>query len=289
MPLTLWPASALAGVSIFRAWKSRSTPAVRFCLAWIIPAWILFELVPTKLPHYVLPLYPPLCLLIAHAIVRSEDDKTIGFGSKLVKSGYLSCQLVIVFLSLGVAALTWFPDHHFRPLGLVPVALAIAGTALSTWKFFKRRYVHATAVAIATTALVLAPAFQWVLPDADWLWLSRNVANAAKLRSSGNVMLCSSGYDEPSLVFLLGTSTLLTSPSGAAGFLRTHPEALALIATHEDEDFKRRTLDQGVHVCLAGAFCGFNYSKGHMMLLRFYGTCPKERTGDGPQLDSDLQ
>ena len=77
MPLTLWPASALAGASVFRAWKSRSTPAVRFCLAWIIPAWILFELVPTKLPHYVLPLYPPLCLLIAHAIVCSENDNSL--------------------------------------------------------------------------------------------------------------------------------------------------------------------------------------------------------------------
>ncbi len=73
MPLTLWPASAMAGVSVFRAWKSRSAPAVRFCLAWIIPAWIVFELVPTKLPHYVLPFYPALCLLVAHTIISSEE------------------------------------------------------------------------------------------------------------------------------------------------------------------------------------------------------------------------
>jgi 4-amino-4-deoxy-L-arabinose transferase-like glycosyltransferase len=280
MPLTLWPASALAGVSVFRAWKSRSTPAVRFCLAWIIPAWILFELVPTKLPHYVLPLYPPLCLLVAHAIVCSEEGKTLAFGSKLLKSGYLSCQLVIVLLGLGAFAVTWFPDHRFRPLGLVPVVLAVAGAALSTWKFFKRRYVHATAVAIAATALVLAPSFQWILPGADWLWLSRNVANAVKQRAGGNAMLCSSGYDEPSLVFLLGTPTLLTSPGGAAIFLAKNPEALALIAAGEDEDFKRQTLNQGVHVRLAGAFRGFNYSKGHMMLLRLYATRSDEMTGD---------
>ncbi len=29
--------------------------------------WIVFELVPTKLPHYVLPLYPALAILVAIA------------------------------------------------------------------------------------------------------------------------------------------------------------------------------------------------------------------------------
>ena len=186
-----------------------------------------------------------------------------------------------MFLSLGALALTWFPDHRLRLLGLVPVALGVTGAALSTWKFFKSRYVHATAVAIATTALVLALLFQWILPDADWLWLSRNVANAAQQRAGGNALLCSSGYEEPSLVFLLGTRTLLTNPGGAAAFLRKNPEAVALIASGEDDDFKRRALNQGVHVRLAGAFCGFNYSKGHMMVLRLYGTRPDDSTGDG--------
>ena len=30
-----------------------------------MPAWIVFELVITKLPHYVLPLYPAIAILIA--------------------------------------------------------------------------------------------------------------------------------------------------------------------------------------------------------------------------------
>ncbi len=272
MPLTLWPASALAGVSVFRAWKARSTPAVRFCLAWAIPAWIVFELVPTKLPHYVLPLYPALCLLVAHAIISSEEGKTGDLGSRLVKTGYIACQLVIVLLGLAALALPWFADHRLSPAGLVPAVAAVAAAAFSTWKFFKRRYVQATAVTIVATALVLAPTLQWVLPNADWLWLSSNVANAAKQSAGPNVMVCSSGYDEPSLVFLLGTRTLLTSPGGAAMCLRNNPEALALIAAGEDEAFKREATNQGLDVRQAGAFHGFDYSKGKNMLLRLYGT-----------------
>jgi len=270
MPLTLWPASAMAGVSIFRAWNSRSAPAVRFCLAWIIPAWIVFELIPTKLPHYVLPLYPALCLLVAHTIFPGEEGNAREPASRLVRTMYASCQLVILLLGLGALALPWFLDHRFEPLGLIPATAGIAAAMLAAWKFCKRRYVHAAAVTIAATALVVAPSFQWILPNVNWLWLSRNVANAAKQRGGDNVMLCSSGYHEPSLVFQLGTRTLLTSPNGAAVFLRSNTRAMALIDCSEDDDFKRETKNLGLQVKPAGAFYGFNYSKGRVMLLRLY-------------------
>jgi 4-amino-4-deoxy-L-arabinose transferase-like glycosyltransferase len=280
MPLTLWPASALVGVSVFQAWKSQSASAVRFCLAWIIPAWILFELVPTKLPHYILPIYPALCLLVAHSIISSEEGKAREFDSKLVKAGFILCQLVIVLLGLGALALPYFLEHRFEPAGLIPAIAAIAAAGLSTWKFLKRRYVHAAAVAIAATALVLAPSLQWIVPNLDRLWLSRTVANAAEQRACGNVMLCSSGYYEPSLVFLLGTRTLLTNPAGAAIFLRSNPGAMALINGSQDNDFKRETKYLGVQVKLAGAFSGFNYSNGKTMLLRLYDVRSDAQAGD---------
>ena len=48
-----WPGSLLlgagAGLGLARA---RAMPAERFLLAWLVPFWILLELVPTKLPHY---------------------------------------------------------------------------------------------------------------------------------------------------------------------------------------------------------------------------------------------
>src|SRR5690606_30270389 len=63
--VTFWPGSMLAGWALGESWRNRVEPAVRFLLAWLVPSWILFELVPTKLPHYVLPLYPALALLTA--------------------------------------------------------------------------------------------------------------------------------------------------------------------------------------------------------------------------------
>src|SRR5262249_42209348 len=68
--LTFWPAAPLAALAAPAVWRGRHELPVRFLLAWLVPAWIVFELVPTKLPHYVLPLYPAVAVLIAWAVQR---------------------------------------------------------------------------------------------------------------------------------------------------------------------------------------------------------------------------
>ena len=65
---TFFPASMLAGLAAPAVWAVRREPAARFLLAWLVPSWIVFELVVTKLPHYVLPLYPAIAILIAGAV-----------------------------------------------------------------------------------------------------------------------------------------------------------------------------------------------------------------------------
>ena len=63
--VTFWPGSVLTGLAAPIVWKSRREPGARFLLAWLIPSWLVFEAVMTKLPHYVLPLYPAIAILIA--------------------------------------------------------------------------------------------------------------------------------------------------------------------------------------------------------------------------------
>jgi 4-amino-4-deoxy-L-arabinose transferase-like glycosyltransferase len=270
MPLTLWPASALAGVSLFRSWRLRSDPGVRFCLAWILPAWIMFELVPTKLPHYILPLYPALCLLVAHTVISSQEGRAANLDSTPVRICYSLCQLVCLFVGLGAIALPWFLDHRFDPVGIIPAVAGIGGAVLSTREFFKSRYTQALTVSIIATALIIGPLLQWVAPGISRIWLSKNISSAARQRAGEKVQLCSVGYEEPSLVFLLGTNTLLTTPQGAANFLKNNPASLALVDRSVEDAFKREIKNLGMNIKTAGAFNGFNYSKGKTMFLRLY-------------------
>jgi 4-amino-4-deoxy-L-arabinose transferase-like glycosyltransferase len=70
--VTFWPASLFLGAALLWGWRQRRLPAERFLLAWAIPAWLVFELVPTKLPHYILPVYPAFALLAGRALGELE-------------------------------------------------------------------------------------------------------------------------------------------------------------------------------------------------------------------------
>src|SRR6202012_2269882 len=68
--LTFWPGAPLAGLAAPAVWRARREPGAQFLLAWLIPSWIVFEAVLTKLPHYVLPLYPAIAILTVGALER---------------------------------------------------------------------------------------------------------------------------------------------------------------------------------------------------------------------------
>src|SRR6267154_328286 len=68
--ITFWPGAPLAGMAVPAVWRARREPGAQYLLAWLVPSWIVFELVLTKLPHYVLPLYPAIAILTAGALER---------------------------------------------------------------------------------------------------------------------------------------------------------------------------------------------------------------------------
>ncbi|HYE19026.1 MAG TPA: glycosyltransferase family 39 protein [Tepidisphaeraceae bacterium] len=53
------------------AWRLRADPLVRFSLAAVVGPWLMFEVIQTKLPHYVLPCFPFLAILTAEVLTRA--------------------------------------------------------------------------------------------------------------------------------------------------------------------------------------------------------------------------
>ena len=59
----------------FKVWRGGG-PLAGFLRAWIVWTFVFFSISGAKLPHYVLPLFPPLALLIAHDLASRERDGT---------------------------------------------------------------------------------------------------------------------------------------------------------------------------------------------------------------------
>ncbi|CAA7619836.1 Glycosyltransferase [Candidatus Terasakiella magnetica] len=260
--VTLWPGSLLLWPALIRSWRERLVPEVRFCLAWIIPAWIMFELVPTKLPHYVLPTFPAIALLLAAAVtaaaaVLSSRGARIWYGVWCLVGLVLAAAVIIAPMQFGAGF----------ALISVPSAAFIAGTTLmASWLAFKGRF-RAVIVALVVTAVTaFQVVFEGVLPQLDALWLSRaTAALVAERPHKGAVVVA--GYAEPSLVFLLGTDTVLGSGADAADHLRLGPTALVLVADREEEAFLAASVANNVRPVVVGMVKGFNYSRGKPVRL----------------------
>ena len=72
-PLLLFPATVLLPAGVMLGWNLRDQTGVRFAICWLVPAWLVFELTPTKLPHYTLPLYGALAWLMAAARRKTAE------------------------------------------------------------------------------------------------------------------------------------------------------------------------------------------------------------------------
>jgi len=80
----------------------------------------------------------------------------------------------------------------------------------------------------------------------------------------------SSGYEEPSLVFLAGTDTYLTDPSGAADFLRQGACRFAFIDARQERAFALRAEAIGLRYERGSRIEGFNISNGRPINIAVY-------------------
>jgi 4-amino-4-deoxy-L-arabinose transferase-like glycosyltransferase len=132
--LLIWPCflpwSLILPVSMVNAWRNRHLPAIRFCVAATIGPLIILELVKQKLPHYLLPLAPPIAFLMADTMVRAIRNTPPFWKSALAKAGVVFWALVIFIGSISPWIL--FMSRFDIPFSKAAAAvLSILSTAIS--------------------------------------------------------------------------------------------------------------------------------------------------------------
>ena len=285
LPATFWPGTLFLGFGAVWAWRNRRLPAARFLLAWAIPFWIVLEAVPTKLPHYVVPLYPALALLAAKGLIAAAEE---GMALPYHRIGWL--RAVLRALVVWLPATLWVLVGGALAAGLVALPLvlghrasvgagiAAAAVLAAAWHFLWRERARASlanaGVALVTGLLVMAPAFALVLPHVSAIWLSRSAAVLVATERLPDEAIAASGYTEPSLVFLLGTGTKLLAPTEAATALLDGTVKLALVADRQEPDFAAALKTAGRMGRPFGAVRGFDYSNGRWITLRLYRLAP---------------
>jgi 4-amino-4-deoxy-L-arabinose transferase-like glycosyltransferase len=225
--ITFWPAAAVVAAALPSAWRERDTKRIRFLAAWVLPSWIVFELTTTKLPHYVLPLYPALALTAAWGLTGGRIDTQrlwvrLLAGLAALGSAALAALGVIAFMKLGHG-----PIGGLVALAVIPVILSgvaayliLAGSLVAGWLL----------TAVVAAPLAYTCVFAVVAPRLDALWVSPRLAAA-----TGDVTGCAEpkvitvGYEEASLVFAVGTDIRFGDAGEAAAFLDGGPCRAAIV------------------------------------------------------------
>ena len=272
--LTLWPATLYVLPGLRAALARRQETHTRFLLAWAGSAWLMFEAVPTKLPHYILPAYPALIALAALWMARANQvDNNLGWRWASLAQ-YL---LGLVALVGGASFVAARYGVGLEPLFLVSIAgVALLGLGAAIL-FLRRLELAACAAAIIAAGLLYSAITLVESPHLKALWVSNRLAAAIRHAArAGDPPPALAGFDEPSLLFELGTETKLTDGRGAAREL-AQTGGIAGIEDHERPAFLRALSDDHARAVQVDEVGGLNYSRGRIVRIGIYRVMPANR------------
>ncbi len=257
--ITFFPGTLLLLPAARRVWRERKDTALAFLIAWIVPGFLVFEAIPTKLPHYVLPLYPAFALIIADYLVRETAPVMNGLRRANVALWLLIALAFAAAITLLPAFMGQGPGIPDYALTMVLAALAMIAALLAVMREDRKALVTAGMMALVLYGTATMRSVHLV----DSIQISSRVAAALhEAYPDGLPPLATAGYSEPSLVFLTSTTTRLGRGTNAATFLAETPDGVVIAESKRREEFLAEAARLGLAVESFGTVSGLNYSRG---------------------------
>ena len=263
--LTAWPIALFIIPSALWCFKNKDNKAVKFLLCSLIPSWLFFEIIPTKLLHYVLPLLPSFAILTAAMIISSV---------KGIKSRGISENYIFKFLSalpfLGgaiiAAGIIYIGNRYGEGLTLSILLIAsiyVFSSFLCGYFLYIKSFIKAALVVIICNIIALKLLIILIPNQLQKIWVSERIYSQIQDKNLSEVFLLL-GYSEPSLIFRLGSQTKIVSSNKEAINLILHKNInYIIIERFYLDQFKKLSEENGIVInAIGNSILGFNYSKG---------------------------
>ncbi|MEM6974262.1 MAG: glycosyltransferase family 39 protein [Pseudomonadota bacterium] len=236
---TFWPAASLLPAALASGWAARrDSTAILMIAAWVVPFWLMLEVVQTKLPHYVLPLYPALAMLVAWHVTQQTAPRARWLR---IAAGVVAALPGVV---LGLAAITLPLVLEGRLIaGAALFGLAAGGMAIVAGHAALHGRQRAQLAGGGLSAmLAITAVLQFGLPGLDTAFGTPQIAALARpFEACRSGPLVSAGYREPSLVFATETTIRMPGTRETARIIAEEPGAVILL-----EEGRRNRLDRAL-------------------------------------------
>ena len=267
--LLVFPASLLLTGLLRLNRAFLASDAARFCLAWLVGYWLLAELIPTKLPHYILPVLPALILLSAAGWQMPARPAGWRFVASLAMAG-----LSLLGGAVLLGALGWAAAMLGGASGAVAFIAALAAGLLFCWIGWQAYQLlwadlHSQIIAAdrrLAKILLAGILFNWlavsgVIAHLDRLHLADRVAEQLAGQKTPPTALGLAGWHEPSAIFRLGRDTLLLDGREAALLLAEAPSAHLVIESRQMAAFEQAASQLGLQFEEFAVIEGVNLSR----------------------------
>ena len=280
LALTLLPASGLLGGALQTVIQRRAEPAVRFAVAWFLPAFLFFELMPTKLPHYPLPTFAALAWLCALSL-----DVPLKTWAK-VMNVVLGVLGGVLLTAIAILAYVKLGRHGSLVLLTAAAGSSLALMIFASWLLLRNEQRTAFGFLLAC-GIIAHLSFVSFAVSLKPMWVSREMEAAllaARLDPRLGIApgpVATLGYSEPSFVFEMGTMTQLLNDDAKGAVAALQDGRPLFVESHFEGAFQREAKAAGVMPHVVSRVAGFNYADGHDVTLTLYDN-PHI---DGPHID----
>ena len=288
LPAAFWPSvlflipGFVFAVRVVKRGRDNINPvvrAMRLALAWAMPYWIILEIIPTKLPNYLLPVYPAFALICAGGVLTLFSVKEFKV-SRIISAVFIGLVSIalIAGLLIGEAVYgpqpTWSFGFNFAALLAVLYACVMLGLG---------RAKKAVMAVIAGGILLYPFLYTVVLPSLSDLRLADRIetefnAKNITLPRKGGPQVLAYNFTEPSLVYRLGSGIVLGDKIKLDAPLALDTVIITDSLKSETEAFLQSVSDAGNCITSLSTIKGHNYSKGKSVSLDLAQVipCPPE-------------
>jgi len=254
-------------------WRSDAT---KFCFVWFVGYWFVIELIPTKLPHYILPILPALIMLIGRAVFLPVSLLKWRRITEVIIF-VISALSGVLLLSAGLwgAAKLGAENGGFAFAFVLFALLLIFGIFAFGFKWIRddsTQIIKRGQVVLVASILGIAfncVLFSGIIGNLKSIHIASLIEQKLEALPIDANIIALAGYHEPSAVFTLGEEILLLSANEAALLLAEAPEAIVIVESRHLEQFQVAALKLDIPTHQLSKVDGFNISKGQFVELYF--------------------
>jgi len=231
-------------------------------IAWVAPVFVLMTLVATKLPHYVLLLWPALAIAVAGTLTADRQSRLTDRDRRWLRRGVWFFGPLTLLGAAGLIVGPWFlPGKTLRWTGLASGALLLVMAAWAIRAHLADRPVRSAQVLLAGILVLLAPLLLGAVPALDALKISPRIARAVTAAAPPHTPVAFYKYEEPSLNFYLARPIESLADAAAVAQWARQKETAVLILPRQtwrgvEENYGRLPLRE------LAAVQGWNWAKG---------------------------